>query len=240
MWTLDEPATRNALHSDDIAELTRLVEESSRSGTVRAGILAGAHGMFASGGDLRELAGRTSVKDAEAIADAGFALCAAVEAAPFPVLAVIAGPALGGGAEVALACDMRIAEPAAIVSFRHVRMGVSTAWGGASRLVALVGTGHAARLLYTGRDVGAEEAQAMGLVDAIAEKGHGPQLALAWAAEIARGAPQAVASMKRLVRHHAAQGVRELERELFVATWTSPDHHEAVSAHFERRVPGWK
>jgi enoyl-CoA hydratase/carnithine racemase len=187
---------------------------------------------------LRELREKTSAHDAEIFADAGARVCAALESLPVPVIAAIPGPAFGGGAELAVACDLRIAEPTAKISFKQVRMGVTTAWGSIGRLVAIVGYSSAARLLYTGHEVLAASALAMGLVDSVCESGTCVPAALAWASDIAQGAPMAVAEMKALLRATRIDvGVHERAR--FIATWSGPEHAEAMTAYFSRRPPPW-
>ena len=116
---------------------------------------------------------------------------------------------------------------------------MTTAWGTVPRLVAAVGAGTAARLLYAAHEVDAAEAKRIGLVDEVTDNGLARTTALAWAADIARGSPQAIADMKRLVRETTARDVRALERQLFVETWSGSDHREAVEAYFARRPPVW-
>ena len=154
---------------------------------------------------------------------------------------IIIGSVGGSGAELALACDLRVADVRAKIAFKHVRMGVTTAWGTVPRLIAAVGAGRAARLLYTGGEVGAEEAKRLGLVDEVTENGLARATALTWASEIAQGSPTAITGMKRLVRGAttSAPHVRGLERQLFIDTWSGGDHAEAVEAYFARRAPVW-
>jgi enoyl-CoA hydratase/carnithine racemase len=162
---------------------------------------------------------------------------------PVPIVGALPGPAIGGGAELALACDMRVADVRAKISFKQVRMGVTTAWGTAARLVALVGAGAAARLLYTSHEIAGDEAKLIGLVDEVTAIGLARATALAWASDIAEGSPRAIAEMKRLLRETtkaSAGDVRAIERQSFVATWSSADHPEAVEAYFERRTPRWE
>jgi enoyl-CoA hydratase/carnithine racemase len=124
-------------------------------------------------------------------------------------------------------------------------MGSTTAWGIVPRLVSIVGAGVAARLLFTGEEMTAKDAQSCGLVDDVTPDGGAMGWALARAEEIARGSPIAIARMKQLLREVAFGGaqhaseVRDLERRLFIQTWTSPDHGEAMDAYFERRPPRW-
>ncbi|MBS2014376.1 MAG: enoyl-CoA hydratase/isomerase family protein [Deltaproteobacteria bacterium] len=242
IWTVDRPAAKNALDRATMEALTRTVEEARADATLRAAILTGAGEAFVSGGDLRELRDKNTEEDAVALSEGGFALTEGIAALPFPVVCAIPGPALGGGAELAVACDLRIADARARIGFVQARMGVSTAWGTVPRLVALVGPGTAARLLYAAHVVDASEARAIGLVDAAVDAGRALDTAMQWAEEITKSAPGAVAAMKRLVRaasQHAAEAVRPLERAEFAATWSSVDHAEAVAAYFERRAPRW-
>jgi len=238
IWTIDRAEAKNALNMETLEALYRATESAAADPTLRAVVLTGAGDSFVSGGDLRELRDKTSVHEAEVFADAGSRVCEALELLPVPVIAAIPGTAFGGGAELAVACDLRIAEPTAKISFKQVRMGVTTAWGSIGRLVAIVGHASAARLLYTGHEVLAANAMAMGLVDSICESGTCVAAALAWASDIAQGSPRAVAEMKALLRATRIDvGVHERAR--FVATWTGPEHAEAVAAYFSRRPPPW-
>lgn len=239
LWTIDRPDTKNALDAQTMAELADAIDDAHRDPGVRAAVLTGEGHVFVSGGDLRELRDRNAPQDAERLTDLGFHLCRAIGEVPFPVIAALGGPAIGGGAELALACDMRVADVRARIAFKQVRMGVTTAWGSAARLVALVGPGTAARLLYASHEIAAAEAKLVGLVDEVVENGGARATALAWAADVAQASPRAVAEMKRLVRaaSSGSEDVRALERQLFVDTWSGPDHRDAIEAYFERRPP---
>jgi enoyl-CoA hydratase len=241
VWTIDRPQAKNALDAETIDELARAIAAAAKDVALRAVVLTGAGDAFVSGGDLRELKDRTTVEDAERFADVGAELCAKIEALPVPVIAALPGPAFGGGAELAIACDLRIADVRARISFKQVRMGVTTAWGSIARLTALVGRGAAARLLYTAHEIGAAEATALGLFDEVVHEGSSIEVALAWARDIAQGSPSAIAQMKALLRQAtsvpAALGAEERRR--FVATWTAKDHAEAMDAYFGRRPPSW-
>ena len=241
LWTVDRPEAKNALDHATLDALTFAIREAAHDRDVRAAIVTGAGHVFVSGGDLRELRDRHSPQDAERLSDAGYELTSAIGEAPFPVIAALAGPAIGGGAELAIACDMRVADVRARIGFKQVRMGVTTAWGSVPRLVALVGAGTAARLLYSAQEIGAAEAKLLGLVDEVTENGLARTTALAWASDIALGSPKAIAETKRLLRETTAAGdVRALERQVFVDTWSGPDHRDAVEAYFERRPPRWE
>ena len=242
IWTIDRPAAKNALDYATIQALHDAVRAASASDAIRAAVLTGAGDAFVSGGDLRELRGQHERADAERLSDAGFELMAAIAAVPFPVIAALPGPAIGGGAELALACDLRIADERARIAFKQVRMGVTTAWGTVPRLIAAVGAGTAARLLYSACEVSGLEAKRIGLVDEATEDGRARATALEWASEIALGSPTAVARMKKLVGSATATAndMRTLERASFVDTWSAEDHRDAVEAYFERRAPRWR
>ncbi len=239
VWTIDRPAAKNALDHATIDALVTAVREAAYDRALRAAVITGAGHVFVSGGDLRELRQRTSADDAERLSDAGYELMTAISELPFPIIAALPGPAIGGGAELALACDMRVADVRARIAFKHVRMGLTTAWGAVPRLTSVVGAGTAARLLLTGQEVAAAEAKLLGLVDEVTENGLSRTTALAWACDIALGSPAAVAEMKRLLRESlkAPDSMRSLERRAFVDTWTAADHVEAVEAYFEHRPP---
>ncbi len=242
IWTLDRPQARNALDAATFQDLAQAIDRAAGDVGLRAVILTAEGEIFAAGGDLRELRGATSSADAVRLAEVGRRVCDGLGALPVPVLAALPGAAIGGGAELAIACDLRIASPRGSLCFKHAHMGVTTAWGVLPRLVELAGRGAASRLLLTAQTVDAPEGLRLGLFDAVSSDA--PQacveLALRWAADVVRGAPLAVAGMKALLRAATRDdALATLERERFVATWTSADHADAVESFFERRAPRW-
>jgi len=241
VWTLSRPEAKNALDSATFAALGRALADAGDDATLRAIVLTGAGDTFVSGGDLRELRTATTSEQAARLADAGRLVCDAIARLPLPVIAALPGAAIGGGAELATACDLRVADVRATVCFKHARMGVTTAWGILPKLVGMVGHGAATRLLLAAVEVDAREALTMGLVDAVTEDGGCVELAVAWGLEVAKGAPLATAALKALLREaiDPAAGVRASERERFIATWTSEDHKDAVEAFFGSRAPSW-
>ncbi len=242
IWTLDRPETKNALDAATMDALHFAIVAAQQNTGLRAAILTGANGAFASGGDLNELRGKTSRADAESLSDRGDGLCRALEDLAVPIICVLPGPALGGGAELAMACDLRVAEAGSTIGFVQSRMGVTPAWGTTSRLLSIVGSSRASRLLLTAAPVTADQAQALGLVDEVTQQGGGIDIARAWVHAITQCSPTATARTKALLVH-ARRGpyerVRPKEREAFVDTWTGPDHVDAVEAYFERRRPRW-
>ena len=122
-------------------------------------------------------------------------------------------------------------------------MGVTPAWGTTSRLVSLVGSSRATKLLLTGGTVTADQAYILGLVDEVTRDGGGLDIARGWVHSISQCSPAAVARTKTLLVHARRdlyERVRPQERQAFVDTWTGPDHLDAVEAYFERRLPRWR
>lgn len=240
VWTLDRPQVRNALDAATFLELARAIDRAAHEPALRAVILTADGEAFAAGGDLRELRGARSAEDGARLADLGRSVCDGLAALSVPVIAALQGAAIGGGSELAIACDLRVAAPGASLCFKHAHMGVTTAWGVMPRLVSLAGHAGAARLLLTAQTLGASEALRLGLVDAVSVDAACLPLAERWAADVVRGAPLAVAGMKALLRAASRNdALRALERETFAPTWASADHADAVEAFFERRSPRW-
>jgi len=241
IWTIDRPAAKNALDFKILEALARAVDEAGKNPEIRAAILTGSGDAFSSGGDLQELRDARSVADAEKLSDLGTHLCNRIGEIDIPVIAALPGVAYGGGAELALACDLRIADEKAKICFKQVRMGVTTAWGTIPRLISVVGHSTAARLLYTAHEITAMEGRAIGLVDYVADRGASLTLALAWAHDISAGAPRAVAEMKSLLRvaRTAPLALHVEERKRFIESWTGKEHADAMDAYFARRPARW-
>jgi enoyl-CoA hydratase len=241
VWTIKHPTTKNALDRDTMDHLLVEVTAAAQDKTLRAIVLTGHGDTFVSGGNLNELKDASGERDAEQLSDVGYEVCTSLEQLGVPVIAALPGAAIGGGAELALACDMRIADERARISFKQARLGVTPAWGSVPRLVATVGASAAARLLFTAHEIPAAEAKAMGLVDEVSPDGTCLHFAMRWANDVCRGSPRAIALAKALLREarQTSPDLRALERERFVATWTGPDHAEAMAAFFEKRAPVW-
>jgi enoyl-CoA hydratase len=239
--TVDRPDTKNAIDPavhDALAAALDEVEAGLFAQT-RAVILGGANGSFVSGGDLKLIRERP-FEETLALSQRMTALLDRFEALPVPVFAAIEGYAFGGGCEIALACDMRVAHPAAKLSFRQAAMGLTTGWGATTRLAQLVPRGVAARLLMGAEILDAARAKELGLVDELAE--HPLERALALAELVTRQSPRAVAGFKALLRTAYgadARASRRDEWETFQALWGAADHEEALAAFFGKRAPEW-
>jgi enoyl-CoA hydratase len=199
---LSRPEARNALDTALLSELLDALGAAVGAGGVGAIILAGAGGAFSAGADIREPldhAGRVRRMDLFA------AVYEAVGTCPLPTIAAIAGPCVGGGAEIAAACDLRVADQTAAFRFPGAVLGFPV---GPAKLVGLLGLGAAKDLVLTGRTVEAEEAARLGLVQRLVPTGEALSTALAVAGEIARNNAGAVRYLKRQFDRFSGLGDR--------------------------------
>jgi enoyl-CoA hydratase len=163
--TIDRPHARNAISLTTMDQLNEALDGAEGA---RALVIKGAGDKaFVSGGDLKELSAIRTEADAEAMARRMRSVCDRISNFPGPVLAALNGHALGGGAEVAVAADIRLAADDIKIGFNQVTLAIMPAWGGAERLAALVGKGKALLLAGTGTILGAAEAERVGLVDKV-------------------------------------------------------------------------
>ena len=238
---VNRPAARNALNWVAQEAFADCVTAASHDDAIRILIITGAGGSFVSGGDLKELAGYPETAAGERLNRVMSAALAQLADLPFPVIAAVDGDAVGGGCEILIACDLRVASSDARFAFRQVHNGLTTGWGGAARLVALIGQSRAMELLLTGRTFDAAEAQALGLIHRVAPPGTGAlDAAYAWAKELRQLPRHALDALKRLVQaaaHLPAPDANRLETQLFIHLWPSADHIEAMNAFTEKRAP---
>lgn len=238
--TLNRPAVHNALDSPLVEALARALREVVQDSTIRALVLRGAPPSFCAGADLQERA-RMSPDERTAHTAAIAAVADALADLPMPTVALINGACLAGGAELALACDLRFADTTARFGFPEVRRGIFPGAGGIVRLPALVGPARAADLLFSGRIVDAHEAYRIGLVDRLCEPGTLEQCLADWLTELQQGAPGAVRAAKMALRRALTvdavtlADIRSLRRTLD----NSPEYEEGLRAFLERRPPKW-
>jgi enoyl-CoA hydratase len=231
---LSRPEVRNAINLEMVRELTALLDEWSGRDDVKVVILSGAGGKaFAGGADIPELRERTH---REAFFAVNGSLFQKLEDFPRPTIAAIDGSALGGGLELALACDLRVASRTAKVGLPETTLGIYPAAGGTWRLPRLVGLGRAKELVFTGRIVDAEEAFALGLFERLVET-DALAAARALGEQIARNAPLAVqvakVSLNALARGADAGPVERLGQALL---FDSPEKRERMTAFLEKKA----
>jgi enoyl-CoA hydratase/carnithine racemase len=238
--TLNRPEAMNAISRQLASDLASICERLASSSDIRVAIFKGAGDRaFCAGADLKErrllsAEDRTShTKEIERAVESLAAL-------PMPTIACIRGFALAGGAEIAVACDMRVAATSSVFGFPEVRIGIFPGAGGVLRLPRLVGGGAARDLLFTGRRIDAEEAYRIGLVDRLAVPDVVEDEAESIALEIAANAPLAVRAVKRALAESAGLS-HEIAREqvnlLRAELDASADYEEGLTAFAERRLP---
>jgi enoyl-CoA hydratase len=235
--TLNRPEARNAINLQMVRELRQALDELSGRDDVRALILRGAgEKAFAAGADIADLFGRTS---REALLSINSQLFQAVEDFPLPTIAAIRGYALGGGLELALACDIRIAADDAKLGLPEVSLGIFPAAGGTRRLPRLIGDGLARELVFTGRIVNAEEALRMGLVNRVVPAARLEDEARGLAGEIAKNGELAL-RMAKLSLLATARGVDSdaIEKAAQALLFDSPDKASRMRAFLDRKKKG--
>ena len=240
--TINRPERRNALSLELLDRLGEVFTRHAADTTLKCAVLtATGDRCFAAGGDLRELAAVRSEADTLAMSRRARAALAAVRCFPVPVLAALNGHALGGGAELALACDLRIATPQTEIGFLQAQLNVTTAWGGGIDLLALLGPARGLALLLEARRLAAAEALHLGLLERVC----GPQESLAactdsFLAPLLQRPVQVLRAYKTLARE-ARQALHErlaaVEEGGFTTTWTHPDHWSAAERALAPKPP---
>jgi enoyl-CoA hydratase len=236
--TLNRPEALNALSPEMLDDLERVLREVDADPTLRAVVLTGAgEKAFCAGADIGHMRTATAL-EARAFAERGHRVADLIEGLGTPVVAAVNGFALGGGCEIALACDIRVAADTARFGQPEVTLGVIPGWGGTQRLARATSIGFAKELILTGRLVSSEEALRAGLVTHVHPKADLLDAAVQLAATIASRPGWAVASAKRLCNlalggDAPAPFAREIDG--FALAFTTPDQREGMDAFFEKR-----
>ncbi|MDP9417662.1 MAG: enoyl-CoA hydratase-related protein, partial [Actinomycetota bacterium] len=239
---LDRPAARNAISTASARAIAGACADLAADSAVRAVVLSSAsEHAFCVGADLKE---RNSYTDADLMRQRPVfrAAFGAVLDLPVPTVAAVHGWALGGGFELALSCDLLVADETAVLGLPEVTVGVIPGGGGTQLLVRRVGYGRAADLILTGRRVPAAEADRLGIVDRLVPAGRARAEALGVAGQIAANSPVGVRNAKRALRRaldvDLAAGL-DVEDSAWRATAFSGDRAEGVAAFNEKRRPHW-
>jgi enoyl-CoA hydratase/carnithine racemase len=246
--TVSNPAKRNALDHPILDAITAtLSEAASRPAEARCVIITGAHGMFSAGYDIGEIPEDEFEQRAEPLVAHPFtAAIDALEAFPLPTLAVLPGHTIGGGLELALACDMRVAREAILLGMPPAKLGLVYSHTGLRRFIDAIGTARTRELFLLGRYIDADTALLWGLVNRVAPAQQLEPIALELAGELAGNAPLAQAGNKRVIAALlSAQGelpeaVAEELIELRRASFASQDMREGVRAFAEKRPARWR
>ena len=239
---IDNPSA-NTWDRESLPALKAVIEALNAESNVYALVLTGAgEKFFSAGADLNQFASG----DPDVARGVSEAFGEAFESlADFRgvSIAAINGFAMGGGLEVALACDIRIAEEQAALALPEARVGLLPCAGGTQRLAQLVGEGWAKRMILCGERIGAQQAQTLGLVEEVVPTGEALETATTLAAKVGNQSPTSVAACKRLI--HSARNIAiadglVAERDEFVALFSTEDQQEGTNAFLEKREPEWK
>jgi enoyl-CoA hydratase/carnithine racemase len=239
--TLNRPDVRNAINPAMTEELGQALEALDDDPEIRAVILTGGPKVFAAGGDIAVMVEKTVLEQfyRKMLTDLTFKM----EKMAKPIIAAIAGFALGGGCELAMACDIRIATKSAKLGQPEINIGIIPGAGGTVRLTRLVGIGKAKELVMTGKLISAEEACRINLVNAVVEDDKLMEEALNMAKSMTRHSPVALSLAKYSVQNAAETDLHtatNLERACFSIAFASEDQKEGMRAFLEKRKPAYQ
>jgi enoyl-CoA hydratase/carnithine racemase len=236
--SIDRPKSRNALALQTMAELDHALD-TVEAGPARVLVIRGAGTRaFCAGGDLKELEQIRAAPEAAAMARRMRTTLDRLPKLSIPVIAGLNGDALGGGAELAVACDFRVAASHARIGFAQVTLGIMPAWGSNERLAELVGRGRALHLLLIGQAISAAEASRVGLVEEVVPSEEFDTRLSAIARSIATAPPATIAAIKRsvdAVRPHRHPELASAAIDAFATTWAHPAHWKALETMEKRR-----
>ena len=240
--TINRPEKRNALNIQTREEGARMLEELRDDDSVGVVVITGAGDKaFIAGADIGEFAGRTALTQRDVMT--GRSLFTAIDTFPKPVIAMINGYCLGGGCELALACDVRISSETASFGQPEINLGIIPGGGGTQRLTRLVGEGKAMEMILTGDIINAQTAYNLGLVNMVVPAADLEAKTMEMANRIAEKSPVALRLAKEAVklasRSNLDEGLRR-EVDLFALCFSSEDKDEGVRAFLEKRRPAFK
>jgi enoyl-CoA hydratase/carnithine racemase len=243
IWTINAEKRRNAISRAALTEFEERVGRVSAGHATRVVVLTGAgEQAFCAGADLKERAGMSETEVRSFLVQLGRTL-RALERSDCIFIAALNGAALGGGTELALACDFRVAAPTAELGLTEVQLGIIPGGGGTQRLPRLVGPARAKDLILSGRRINAAEALAIGLVQRLAPEGRLLEVALGLADQVASNAPLAVAAAKHAVEEGLTLSLDDaltLEHRYYEIVLASEDRLEGLAAFAEKRAPRFK
>lgn len=241
--TINRPKVFNAFNEETVSEVLDQLEDARKDENVRVIIITGAGDRsFSAGADINVMKGMNPL-GARKLSMMGYKICTKIEKLEKPVIAAINGYALGGGLELAMACDLRIASEKVRMGQTEINIGFIPGWGGTQRLPRFVGKTMAKEMIYTGKMIDAKTAEQLGLLNKVVPPDQLMTAARELAAEIASKAPVAIRVSKSLIDSSLETNLEvglAHEREGFAVVASTEDLQEGVSAFFEKRKPKFK
>ena len=235
--TIDRPEALNALNTQVLCDLDEAIAKVEQADDVRVVILTGAGRSFVAGADIGEMKGFSAI-DGKKFGVHGGSIFLRLENLSKPVIAAVNGFALGGGCELAMACDIRLASEKAKFGQPETGLGITPGFGGTQRLPRIVGVSKAMELILTAKTIGAEEAKAIGLVSEVSPAEELMDKAMELAQAICANAPIAVAESKRCIRMGMQTDISTgaaFEAEAFGVTCGTEDKNEGMGSFLEKR-----
>ena len=236
--TINRPKALNALNSEVLSDLDELVQTVSADADIRALVITGSgEKAFVAGADIGEMSTLTP-EEGEAFGKHGNDVFRKLETLPIPTIAAVNGFALGGGCELSMSCDIRICADTAVFGQPEAGLGITPGFGGTQRLARLVGPGMAKQLIYTAKNIKADEAYRIGLVNAVYPLDELMPAAEKMAETIAKNAPIAVRACKKAVNEGLEAKMDDavvIEEKLFGSCFKTADQIEGMSAFLEKR-----
>jgi enoyl-CoA hydratase len=237
--TLSKPDGLNILDTAMLQYLDDAMKEFEEDAEIRVIIITGEKN-FSAGADIKEMKDKNP-DEIETFSKFGHTMLNHVETLDKPVIAAINGYAFGGGCELALACDIRIASENAKFGQTEVNLGIIPGFGGTQRLPLIVGVGKAKEMILTGKIISAKEADVIGLVNMVVKREELIDQAQKMAELIAQKGPVAVQLAKKTINENRnIQEGLDLEIDAFVQCFTTQDHSEGINAFLEKRIPAFK
>lgn len=238
--TVNRPDKLNALNDDVLNELAEVFKKINTDDSVRGCILTGAGDKaFVAGADIKELRGLDE-QHGRMNSQKGQQIFQSIEDTRKPVIALVNGYALGGGAELAMACHLRVATGKAVFGLPEVGLGLIPGYGGTQRLPKIVGRAKALELILTGNHLSAEQALQLGLVNTVVPETEGLEKAKNLMSEILKNGPLAIRRVLQAVYHSGEKSGFQTEAELFGYLCGTEDAQEGTSAFLEKRKPDFK
>jgi len=241
--TLNRPEALNAFSKEVIEEVLTAMEDAKADESIRVVVLTGAgEKAFSAGADIKAMKGINALK-ARDLSLIGEKLCVSLENLEKPVIAALNGYALGGGLEVAMACDLRIASENSRMGQTEINIGLIPGWGGTQRLTRLIGSTKAKEMVFTGKMIDARTAEQLGIVNMVVQADKFRETVRAFALDLAQKAPIAIRIAKALINKGAEIGIDSalaLEREGFGVVASTEDLQEGVTAFAEKRKPTFR
>ncbi|MDD5944925.1 MAG: enoyl-CoA hydratase-related protein [Clostridia bacterium] len=234
---MNRPKALNALNTETLGEIVEIMDRIADDREIKGVILSSDGRAFIAGADISGFKDFSSAEGRK-VSERGQAACDAIERLEKPVIAAVNGFALGGGCEVAMACDIRIASTKAVFGQPEVNLGLIPCFGGTQRLTRLVGSGIAKELIFTARQVKADEALRIGLVNKVVEPDELISAAEEMMRLILKKSPSAVSCAKVAINKGAEMDMfnaLELEKNMFAVAYSMPDAVEGTSAFLEKR-----